>query len=86
MLIELTCLELRQAAYAFWFFADGLVLLVLGKDCLRIFMSMFLDESFESHWLLPQVIRDGICFLSSIHLLSLICYHCEFVGPLFFRG
>ena len=53
MLIELTCLELRQAAYAFWFFADGLVLLVLGKDCLRIFVGMFLDESFEPHWLLP---------------------------------
>ena len=86
MLVELIGLELRKAAYAFWLFSYGLVLSVLGKDCLRIFASMFLDESFESHWLLPQVIRDGICFLSSIHLLSLICYHCEFVGPLFFRG
>ncbi len=39
---------------------------------LRIFMSMFLDESFESHWLLPQVFREGIFFQKSIHLLSLI--------------
>ena len=53
MLVELICLELRKAAYAFWLFSYGLVLLVLGKDCLRIFVSMFLDESFESHWLLP---------------------------------
>ncbi len=72
MLVELIGLELRKAAYAFWLFSYGLVLLVLGKDCLRIFAGMFLDESFESHWLLPQVFRDGICFLSSIHLLSLI--------------
>ena len=72
MLVELIGLELRKAAYAFWLFSYGLVLLVLGKDCLRICVSMFLDESFESHWLLPQVFRDGICFLSSIHLLSLI--------------
>jgi len=69
MLIELTCLELRQAAYAFWFFADGLGLLVLGKDCLSIFAGMFLYESFESHLLLPLEFREGICFLSSIHLL-----------------
>ncbi len=72
MLIELVGLELRKAAYTFWLFSYGLVLLVLGKDCLRISVGMFLDESFESHWLLPQVFRDGICFLSSIHLLSLI--------------
>ena len=69
MLIELTCLELRQAAYAFWFFADGLVLLVLGKDCLSIFAGMFLDAFFESHWLIPRVFREGVCFLSSIQLL-----------------
>ena len=69
MLIELTCLELRQAAYEFWFFADGLVLLVLGKDCLSIFEGMFLDEFFESHWLIPRVFREGVCFLSSIQLL-----------------
>ena len=72
MLVELVCLELRKAAYAFWFFWDGLIILMLGKDCLRIFVGMLLDESFESHWLLPQVFRDGIFFLSSIHLLSLI--------------
>ncbi len=53
MLVELIGLELRKVAYAFWLFSYGLVLLVLGKDCLRIFVSMFLDESFESHWLLP---------------------------------
>ena len=72
MLIELTCLELRQAAYAFWFFADGLVLLVLGKDCLSIFEGMFLYESFESHLLLPMTFCEvikGIFFVSSIHLL-----------------
>ena len=72
MLIELTCLELRQAAYAFWFFADGLVLLVLSKDCLCIFAGMFLDESFESHLLLPMTFCEvikGIFFVSSIHLL-----------------
>ena len=72
MLVELVGLELRKAAYAFWLFSYRFVLLVLGKDCLRISVGMFLDESFESQWLLPQVFRDGICFLSSIHLLSLI--------------
>ena len=53
MLVELIGLELRKAADTFWLFSYGLVLLVLGKDCLRIFVSMFLDESFESHRLLP---------------------------------
>ncbi len=72
MLVELIGLELRKAADTFWLFSDGLVLLVLGKDCLRIFVSMFLDESFQSHWLLPQVFREGIFFQKSIHLLSLI--------------
>ncbi len=72
MLVELIGLELRKVAYAFWLFSYGLVLLVLGKDCLRIFAGMFLDESFEPHWLLPQVFRDGMVFLRSIHLLSLI--------------
>ena len=55
MLIELVSFELRKAAYAFWFFADGLVLFVFCKDCLSIFAGMFLDESFESHWLIPLV-------------------------------
>jgi hypothetical protein len=53
MLVELVGLELCEAVYAFWLYSDGLVLLVLGKDCLRIFAGMFLDESFEPHWLLP---------------------------------
>ena len=72
MLVELIGLELRKAADTFWLFSDGLVLLVLGKDCLRIFVSMFLDESFQSHWLLPQVFHEGMVFQKSIHLLSLI--------------
>ena len=72
MLIELVGLELRKTAQAFWLYSDGLIILMLGKDCLRIFVGMFLDESFESHWLLPQVFRDGMAFLGSIHLLSLI--------------
>ena len=72
MLIELVGFELRETAYAFWLYSDGLIILMLGKDCLRIIFGMFLDESFEPHWLLPQVFGDGILFLSSIHLLSLI--------------
>ena len=46
MLVELIGLELPEAAYAFWLFSYGLVLLVLGKDCLGISTGMFLDESF----------------------------------------
>ena len=69
MLVELIGLELRKAAYTFWLFSYGLVLLVLGKDCLRIFVGMFLYEFFESHLLLPLEFREGICFLSSIQLL-----------------
>ena len=72
MLVELIGLELRKAAYTFWLFSDGLVLLVLGKDSLRIFVSMFLNEFFESHWFLPLVFHEGICFLSSIQFLEVM--------------
>jgi hypothetical protein len=71
MLIELICFELRKAVCAFWLFSDGLILLVLGKDGLSVSAGMFLYEAFESHWLLPVVFRECICFLISIHLLSL---------------
>ena len=46
MLVELVGLELREAAYAFCLSSYGLVLLVLGKDCLGISAGMFLDEFF----------------------------------------
>jgi len=49
MLVELIGLKLRKAADTFWLFSYGLVLLVLGKNCLCIFVCMFLDESFEPH-------------------------------------
>lgn len=77
MLIELACFKLRKAAYAFWLFADGLVLLVFGKDCLSIFACMFLYEAFESHWQLPLIFDESICFLNSIHPLSFTCLHGE---------
>jgi hypothetical protein len=72
MLIELVGFELRKAAYVFWLFSDELIMLVLGKDCLRVFAGVFLEGNFEPHWLLPRVFREGICYLSSIHVLSLI--------------
>ena len=80
MLIELVSFELRKAAYAFGFFADGFVLFVFGKDCLSIFAGMFLDESFESHWLIPLVLLESIGFLSSIPCCRFVCYTRECWG------
>ena len=60
MLIELACLELRKTAYTFWLFADGLIFLMLGIDCLSIFAGMFLYKAFESHWWLPLDFHEGI--------------------------
>lgn len=68
MLVELVSLELCEAAYTFWFYSDGLVLLMLNKEGLGIFVSMLLDETFESHWLFLYVFREGISALRSIHL------------------
>jgi hypothetical protein len=46
MLVELVGLELGETAHALWLFSYGLVLLVLGKDCLSISAGVFLDVSF----------------------------------------
>ena len=49
MLVELAGFKLSKTVYAFWFFADGLVLFVFGKGYLRVFAGVFLDVFFESH-------------------------------------
>jgi hypothetical protein len=61
-------LELCEAMNAFWLYSDGLVPLMLSEEGLGIFVSMLLDETFESHWLVLYVFRDGISALRSIHL------------------
>ena len=67
MLVELVSLELCEAAYAFWLYSDGLVLLMLSKEGLCIFVSVLSYEAFESHWLFLCVFRVGMAFLGSIH-------------------
>ena len=62
MLVELIGLELREAVYAFWLYSDGLILLMLGKESVRIFVSVLSYETFEPHWLFPQVFHEGIAF------------------------
>ena len=58
MLVELAGLELRQAAYTFWLYSNGLVQYVLCKDGLGIFDGMFLNVFFEPHEFISPLWND----------------------------